>query len=255
VLSLRNSYDLVLPLPGIVSDWNSLLFRRHHKNLSSAATPFAAACARIFSGYQPALDAPHDRNPPKACAPRYRHTTSRDIQAVLALSMNSRSMVQACFRLAGFAPPHLLIRSIPSTTMPGGNALALRRQLEQRVQIEVSEAMRRSLPRLSARRLRSCMTFSLFSGWLQKSGAAICCSALSSLVFQARGVKDTSARPAPARGGEYIRVLTRRRSSANNRYTTLATPFAAGCARIFPGYQPELDEPQYRTAPKACAAD
>src|SRR5579885_2264352 len=46
---------------------------------------------------------------------------------------------------------------------------------------EVMPAMRWSLARPSSRRLRSCMTFWLFSGWLQKSGEAICSSSLFSL--------------------------------------------------------------------------
>ena len=64
--------------------------------------------------------------------------------------------------------------------------------------------MRSSLAMASSRRLRSCMTFWLFSGWFQKSGAEICSSVSASFCLLRGGVKDTSARPGPGRGGAGI---------------------------------------------------
>ena len=46
------------------------------------------------------------------------------------------------------------------------------------------------------------MTFWLFSGWDQKSGAEICSSSLASLSFCAWRVKDSSARRQPVGGAE-----------------------------------------------------
>ena len=90
------------------------------------------------------------------------------------------------------------------------DVLAFAGQFEQRVQVRRSAAATRSsLAMASSSRLRSCITFWLFSGWFQKSGAEICCFGLASCCFLRGRVKDSSARRQPAGGAErtLFRVL------------------------------------------------
>ena len=64
------------------------------------------------------------------------------------------------------------------------HVLAFARQFEERVEVvgQGADAARR-WPMASSSRLRSCITFWLFSGWLQKSGAEICASVWLSFCF------------------------------------------------------------------------